>query len=58
MNKIVDKNVVIRRGSMIIYKETAQGSYNNFIVYKSNDSGYYDKVMSGKLSECALHLGL
>lgn len=43
---------------MIIYKETAQGSYNNFIVYKSNDSGYYDKVISGKLSECALHLGL
>ena len=25
MNNIVDKNIVIRRGSMIIYKETAQG---------------------------------
>mgnify|MGYP006782673749 FL=1 len=55
---IRNKDIVIRFGSMCIVKETAQGSYNRFHVVKSNESGYYDLISTGTLSECAIILGL
>lgn len=51
-----DSDVLRYCGSHRMVEETAQGSVNHYYVYKANESGYYEKVFEGTMTECSIFM--
>lgn len=53
---MIDHDIVRTLGSVIMVRETRQGSVNHFYVYKRTDTGGCALLFEGNMTECSVFM--